>query len=1028
MLLRRARDCLMRCMWEHGTVSRIMRGIHVQVIVSVFLVAGCGCDKIIVGDPPPRDTGADEVTDGIIDVAEEEVFWDVLTEEADGEVDVPEDCDDDLYCNGVETRNPTTGECEPGTEVDCSGFTDQCNVGVCSETVDFCVAEPLPDTTACDDGNICTEADHCDGLGACTGTSLAGTDWWEILPAAPISARSGPSVVWTGSQMLVWGGNDGTTRFGDGALYSPSSRTWSTVGGAGAPSARNAAAALWTGSEVIVWGGTGSGGVLGDGAMYDPSTDTWRDMSSAGAPSARTNVAVVWTGSEMIVWGGSTSPSGGPFVDSGARFDPSIGPGGVWVLLPATTGTPSARGASLAAWTGSEMIVWGGASGTMTAHDDGASFDPATGTWTPLPESRLPGRYQSTGVWTGTDFLFWGGWDFNTSRSMSDGAKHLVGTSSWLPLSASPLPTGHARHSVVWTGAEMIVWGGHNYGGSPFVRNDGARYDPFADTWTMMTLDTTITARTHHGTAWTGQQMLVFGGGDGGGGAITTAVGAAYTYCPLPGVEICDDSLDNDVDGDVDEGCTGYIAYDSTASGYGEVWIMDEDGSDVRQLSFSATSTAGGHGAWGPHFSHSGDRIAFNYNMYSAYSVPGTLHTVAPDGGFPATLLSGLWFGPSAVKVEWSVDDSEIIYNLTTGTGGGSNTTLRAVAPDGSGDRFFYDDPSYDYIENQDVNQVTGQIIYFPYTAGGNRGGIRRIEADGSGMVNVLSAGGEHYSCPRWSPSGRWISYTTTETSRLLQYVDSSGAGRTTVYAATDPIGHATWVREDAFVFAMRSGDHYDLYWIDRDGRGLVNLTNTPSHGESNPTWFGPQVRESFEDASPGTSIDGYKQWVNKGGPPATSTISSALSRRGAQSMHVPENESGGCGLDLPQLASRNFSIRWWFRDPGTMFHANDAFALILGSAGSDKWHIGYFRVDGCGDTYVYQYPPMWSGCDFIAARSAGWHHGYAKVDYGASTIDICIDSSCVSAGGFTMPVTSIWFQNDYVVGAHVDDIVVMFE
>jgi hypothetical protein len=68
---------------------------------------------------------------------------------------------------------------------------------------------------------------------------------------------------------------------------------------------------VWTGTEMIVWGGiTFDGGLngdaLGDGARYDPSTDTWRTMSTIGSPTARFRAGAVWTGIELLIWGGDS--------------------------------------------------------------------------------------------------------------------------------------------------------------------------------------------------------------------------------------------------------------------------------------------------------------------------------------------------------------------------------------------------------------------------------------------------------------------------------------------------------------------------------------------------------------------------------------------------------------------------------------------------------------------------------------------------------------------------------------------------
>jgi hypothetical protein len=69
-----------------------------------------------------------------------------------------------------------------------------------------------------------------------------------------------------------------------------------------APSGRSAHTAVWTGSEMIVWGGAGATGfILGDGARYNPSTDSWMPIAATGAPRERLGHVAVWTGAELIV-------------------------------------------------------------------------------------------------------------------------------------------------------------------------------------------------------------------------------------------------------------------------------------------------------------------------------------------------------------------------------------------------------------------------------------------------------------------------------------------------------------------------------------------------------------------------------------------------------------------------------------------------------------------------------------------------------------------------------------------------------
>ena len=111
---------------------------------------------------------------------------------------------------------------------------------------------------------------------------------------------------------------------------------------------------MWTGSEMIVWGGFGSAGLLNTGGRYNPSTDSWTATSTVNAPSVRYLHTAVWTGSEMIVWGGKDPNTFD--LNTGGKYNPSTNS---WTAT-STTNAPSARYVHTAVWTGSEMIVWGG--------------------------------------------------------------------------------------------------------------------------------------------------------------------------------------------------------------------------------------------------------------------------------------------------------------------------------------------------------------------------------------------------------------------------------------------------------------------------------------------------------------------------------------------------------------------------------------------------------------------------------------------------------------------------------------------
>jgi N-acetylneuraminic acid mutarotase len=103
-----------------------------------------------------------------------------------------------------------------------------------------------------------------------------------------------------------------------GGRYNPATDTWASVSLINAPSARKWHTAIWTGTEMIIWGGLSVMGFQDTGARYNPNTDTW----IATAPSSiseRYSHTAVWIGTEMIIWGGY-----GHLMIPGMRFGQAI--------------------------------------------------------------------------------------------------------------------------------------------------------------------------------------------------------------------------------------------------------------------------------------------------------------------------------------------------------------------------------------------------------------------------------------------------------------------------------------------------------------------------------------------------------------------------------------------------------------------------------------------------------------------------------------------------------------------------------
>ena len=166
----------------------------------------------------------------------------------------------------------------------------------------------------------------------------------------------------------------------------------------------------------------------------------------------------VWSGTEMIVWGGEDSR------DEGAAFDPSTG---TWrVIAPAPI---DYRNFPAVAWTGTEMILWGG-SEPPRVYADGAAYNPATDTWRRLPDAPLGARSDgAVAVWTGEEVVI-------LAALGGGAAAYNPATDEWRRLSAD-LPGDAVPSQAVWTGTTILA--------TVLIRDTPqlARYDPSTDTW-----------------------------------------------------------------------------------------------------------------------------------------------------------------------------------------------------------------------------------------------------------------------------------------------------------------------------------------------------------------------------------------------------------------------------------------------------------------------------------------------------------------------------------------------------------------
>ena len=366
--------------------------------------------------------------------------------------------------------------------------------------------------------------------------------WFSLSKSKAPIKRQFHTTVWTGSDLIVWGGDNGSgLKMNDGSIYNLASDTWSSMTLSNAPARRTRHKAVYTGRYMMIWGGQSSEqNYYGDntGGVYDTLNGTWKSISTNNAPSGRFQFTSFWTGKEMVVWGGligrvqSFSSDGSKLLiialTDGGKYNPATD---TWTPIADAPLNPIAGYSAV--WTGKEMLLYGGGvvsqstsfSGLVKAASDyqsvGYRFNPDTGEWSYLPFTPTP-RVGHSAVWTGSELLVWGGATNSDSKSLSllrEGGVFNPVKGTWRPISTLNAPTGRKNHQAVWTGKEMIVWSGEgwtNFGESTYLSiqplNTGARYVPSLDKWLTMDTNGAPSPRTGVSAVWTGQEMIAFGG------------------------------------------------------------------------------------------------------------------------------------------------------------------------------------------------------------------------------------------------------------------------------------------------------------------------------------------------------------------------------------------------------------------------------------------------------------------------------------------------------------------------------------
>jgi hypothetical protein len=335
------------------------------------------------------------------------------------------------------------------------------------------------------------------GVGRSPDPSAGELDW-RRLPDPPLNPRAGPVVAWTGSEVLVVGGDDGPPcppnadcaqppHFArDGARLEVGGRAWRPMSAAPVDVPAYSSSVMLAGSlyllahdtllaydvahdawsrittprgftggqlvatadRLVVASGSDEHGVTPD-RVYDPGTRRWSVLPDDPIGPAFDRVAtaiptgLVLTAHELVDNPGAEKPS----LVLAARWDTDTGR---WTRLPDS----DQLGGWAWTWTGRRLVdatLGGGDGGEVGNYGRtipmGGVLDPATGRWSRLPHAPKEG----TGGWPvaalGGRFAATGGWTYDDA------------TRSWAVV---PRPVGAPTQpgAAVWADDRLVVIGG----------------------------------------------------------------------------------------------------------------------------------------------------------------------------------------------------------------------------------------------------------------------------------------------------------------------------------------------------------------------------------------------------------------------------------------------------------------------------------------------------------------------------------------------------------------------------------------
>ncbi len=287
----------------------------------------------------------------------------------------------------------------------------------------------------------------------------------------------------------------------------------------------------------------------------------------------------------------------------------------------------------------------------------------------------------------------------------------------------------------------------------------------------------------------------------------------------------------------------GKIVYQSDQDGNIDLYIMDMDGSNQRNITKQSNDSSYPNNNKGPVASPDGMQIAFESDRDGngeIYVIDITSEVQTNLTKNPANDYGPTW-SPDGKFIAFLSDRDAILVNKERDFWTNNIYIMKADGSDVR--RLTTDNVTYGYGnpawspdgKNIAICLMAISLYGFPYSAG-----IHTLALKDSSLTRITSGSLDVQCQPNWSPDGMRMLYTVFGSLYSEIYVmNSDGTGQAALSVDSSTLDIApSWSPDGKYIlFSSKRDGRYHIYIMNVDGTDLIQLTNG-MNDETFPTWL----------------------------------------------------------------------------------------------------------------------------------------------------------------------------------------------